>query len=144
MIRECLPCQATTPEEPREPLNMSELPEGPWQHISMDFCGPLPTGEYLLVIVDEYSRYPVVEVVNSTSAKTVIPVVDKVFSMFGVPISVKTDNGPPFKGNDFLTLQNTWDLDTENYSTVASSKFLSRKNKSASDEDHQSGEDTKT
>ena len=101
MIRECLPCQATTPEERREPLNMSELPERPWQHISMDFCGPLPTGEYLLVIVDEYSRYPVVEVVNSTSAKTVIPVVDRVFSMFGVPISVKTDNGPPFNGNDF-------------------------------------------
>ena len=42
-----------------------------------------------------------VEVVNSTSAKTVIPVVDKVFPMFGVPISVKTDNGPPFNGNDF-------------------------------------------
>ena len=101
MIRECLPCQATTPEERREPLNMSELPEGPWQHVSMDFCGPLPTGEYLLVIFDEYSRYPVVEVVNSTSAKTVLPVVDKVFSMFGVPVSVKTDNGPPFNGNDF-------------------------------------------
>ena len=101
MIRECLPCQATTPEERREPLNMSELPEGPWQHVSMYFCGPLPTSENLLVIVDEYSRYPVVEVVNSTSAKTVIPVIDKVFSMFGVPISMKTDNGPPFDGNDF-------------------------------------------
>ena len=27
MIRECLPCQATTPEEHRESLNMSELPD---------------------------------------------------------------------------------------------------------------------
>ena len=111
MIHECLPWQATTPEERREPLNMSELPEGPWQHVSMDFCGPLPTGEYLLVIVDEYSRYPVVEVVNSTSAKTVLPFVDKLFSMFGVPVSVKTYNGLSM-GTILLTLQNTWDFDT--------------------------------
>ena len=100
MIRECPPCPATMLEERREPLNMSELPEGSWQQVSMDFCGPLPAGEYILVIVDEYSRYPVVEVVTLTSAKTVLPVVDKVFSMFGVPISVKTDNEPPFNGND--------------------------------------------
>ena len=27
----------------------------------VDFCGPLPSGEYLVVIVDEYSRFPIVE-----------------------------------------------------------------------------------
>jgi hypothetical protein len=38
---------------------------------SMDFCGPLPTGEYPLVdvIVDEYSRYPVVEITKSVSLR---------------------------------------------------------------------------
>ncbi|KAI0238202.1 hypothetical protein LSAT2_011169 [Lamellibrachia satsuma] len=33
----------------------------------------------------EYSRYPVVEIIRSTSANTVIPVFDKVMSMFGIP-----------------------------------------------------------
>ena len=35
-----------------EPLQMSELQRGPWLKLSMDFCGPIPTGAYLLVLVD--------------------------------------------------------------------------------------------
>ena len=111
MVRECLPCQATgrteeasehltTPVERRKPLNMSKLPDGPWQRVCVDFCGPLPTGEYLLVIVDEYSRFPVVEIVHSTSVKTTITLLDKAFSQFGVHNVVKSDNGPPFNGSE--------------------------------------------
>lgn len=56
-IKSCLPCQANTSGRKYEPLNMSEVPSNPWTNLSADFCGPLPTGEYLLVVVDEYSRY---------------------------------------------------------------------------------------
>lgn len=101
VVRSCLACQANTPVAYTEPLKMSVLPEAPWHSVSADFYGPLPTGEYLLVIVDDYTRYPVVESVRSTSANTVIPVMDKVFSMFGIPRVVKTDNGPPFNGDQF-------------------------------------------
>ena len=94
-------CQANTPETHNEPLKMSELPDTVWQDVSADFYGPLPTGEHLLVIVDEYSRYPVVEVMHSTSANSVIPVMDKIFSMLSIPRTVKTDNGPPFNGEQF-------------------------------------------
>ena len=81
----------------KEPLCMSELPRGPWLNLSVDFCGPLPTGEHFIVIDDENSRYPVVEKVRSTSADCVIPVVDRVFAMFGLPEIVKTDRGPRFQ-----------------------------------------------
>lgn len=59
----------------------------------MDFCGPLPTGDYLMVLIDEFSRYPVVEIVRSVSASVVIPVLDKVLSVFGFPTVLKSDNG---------------------------------------------------
>ncbi|XP_069122386.1 uncharacterized protein [Argopecten irradians] len=62
----------------------------------MDFCGPLDTGEYLFVIIDEYSRYPIVEIVKSVSANATIPVLDKVLGMFGIPTIIKSDNGSPF------------------------------------------------
>lgn len=68
----------------------------------MDFCGPLPSGEYLFVIIDEYTRYPVVEV----AAKTVIPVLDKVISAYGIPRVIKTDNGSPFQSFEFRKLTN--------------------------------------
>lgn len=105
-VKKCVSCQLLTPE-PRamEPLKASELPGNAWENLSMDFCGPLPSGEYLFVIIDEYTRYPVVEVVRSVATKTVIPVLDKVISAYGIPCVKKTDNGSPFL---FLNSENTW------------------------------------
>ena len=95
-VNSCHECAMNTNTNNQVPLSMSELPDGPWMNISMDFCGPIPSGEYLFVIVDEYSRFPVVEIVNNLSAEKIIPVVDKVFSTFSYPVQVKTDNGTPF------------------------------------------------
>jgi len=58
-----------------------------------------------MVITDEYSRYPVVEIVRSTRAEVIIPAVEKIFSLFDYPETVKTDNGPPFQSlawNEYL------------------------------------------
>ena len=51
--------------------------------------------------MDEYSRFPEVEIICSTSAKTVIPRLRSIFARHGYPTVVKTDNGPPFQGQDF-------------------------------------------
>ena len=67
----------------------------------MDFKGPLKTGEYALVVIDEYSRYPEVEFTTSTEAKAAIPKLDKIFSTFGIPLKVKSDNGSPFQSEAF-------------------------------------------
>jgi hypothetical protein len=97
-VRECRGCQATTSVPHRDPLQPTTLPERPWAKIDMDFWGPLPSGEYLLVMIDKYSRYPVVEIVRSTSADAVVPHIDKIFSTHGFPDQVQTDGGPPFNG----------------------------------------------
>lgn len=54
-----------------------------------------------MVVIDDHSRYPVVEVLPSTSAKSVMPLFDKIFSLFGIPEELKTDNGPPFQSFEF-------------------------------------------
>ena len=51
-VRHCIPCQANTNQRSAEPLNMSDLPRGPWLNLSIDFCGPIPTGQYFMVITD--------------------------------------------------------------------------------------------
>ena len=61
----------------------------------------MSNGEYLLVIIDEYSRYPEVEFVRSTSAQAVIPHLDRVFSTHRFPEMAKTDGGPPFNGHEY-------------------------------------------
>lgn len=80
---------------------MTEIPDEPWSRVSADFCVPFPTGEYLSVVIDDYSRYPVVEILRSTSARSVIPLFDKIFSLFGIPEELKTDNGQPFQSFEF-------------------------------------------
>ena len=102
----CGACQIATPRTTREPLQMSPLPASPWREVSVDFK-QLSSYEYLLVITDDYSRYPVVELVRSTSASTVIPQLDKTFSTFGIPEIVRSDNGPPFNGREFREFAQT-------------------------------------
>ena len=99
-VTKCLACQTTTIDKSREPLRMSELPPEPWLEVSVDFAD-LPSGDHLLVVYDDYSRYPEIEIVSSTSARAVIPKLDKIFSAFGVPRVVRTDNGLPFNSEDF-------------------------------------------
>ena len=106
LIANCIACQATVPaKQSREPYNMSPLPNGPRMEVSVDFK-VLPTSEYLSVITDDYSRYPIVETITSTAAKVVIPVIDKVFAEFGVPHTLESGNGSPFQSDDFAKYAN--------------------------------------
>ena len=96
LVAQCLPCQASTPQQKSKPLKMSPLPSEPWNEISVDFAGPYPSGDYIMVILDKYSRFPVAEVIRSTAASTVIPHLDSPgFTIFGIPDQIKMDNGPP-------------------------------------------------
>jgi hypothetical protein len=56
--------------------------------------------------MDDYSRFPIVEITTSISAKAIIPKLDKIFSMFGIPDDFKTDNGPPFQSFEFEQFAN--------------------------------------
>jgi transposase InsO family protein len=69
--------------------------------VHTDFYGPLPTGEYLLVVINRYSRFPEVEIVRSTKASTVIPKLDKIFATHGLPTVIKSDNGPLYNSQEY-------------------------------------------
>ena len=75
---------------------MSELPSKLWERVAIDFCGPFPTGELALVVVDEYSRYLEQDIVTSASMSAIHPKLEKIFAIHGIPDLVKSDNGPPF------------------------------------------------
>ena len=80
---------------------MTPKPDGPWQKVHADFIGPLPTGEYQLVVIDHYSRYPEGEIVCSTKASVVGPTFDKMLATRGIPLSVTTVSGPPFNSEAY-------------------------------------------
>ena len=98
-VKACLPCQVVTPVYTREPFQMSVLPDCPFDEVSVDFVHV--DGQTLLLVVNDYSRFPFVEPVSSTSASAVIPKLDQLFSTFGAPRVVKSQNGPPFNEEEF-------------------------------------------
>ena len=56
-IKRCIPCPATVNQNNFEPLKMSPLSSRPWEKVKCDFFGPIPSGEYLFVVIDEYMIY---------------------------------------------------------------------------------------
>ena len=100
-VQQCAPCQVVTDTPQREPLKMIPLPEEPWTHLRADLYGPVHTGEYILVVQCQYSRFPVVEIVSSTGHKAVIPALDRIMTNYGIPEVLGCDNGPPFNGKEF-------------------------------------------
>ena len=83
----------------------------PFDRLSIDFKGPVPASpgshnRYLLVVIDEYSRFPFAFPCQDLSAQTVIKCLMSIFSMFGTPGYIHSDRGTSFMSTtvkDFLT-----------------------------------------
>ena len=70
-INHCHECQINSRKATPQPNRPTEMPEFAWQEVGVDFKGPLSTGHYLMVLVDDHSRYPVVVKLSSTSFQVV-------------------------------------------------------------------------
>ncbi|XP_064475779.1 uncharacterized protein K02A2.6-like [Ornithodoros turicata] len=100
-VRNCEACQCTVAEKTRTPLQMTSLPDVPWQSVVADFASPLPGGKYLLVVVNEYSRFLLVVEIPPLNTSTVTSNLFDMLTVHGIPDKLKSDNGPPFFGKDF-------------------------------------------
>ena len=100
-LEHCLACQATAQPNHPEPIKTAPMPNRPWDKVKIDFYGPLPTGQYILVVIDCYSRFPEIEILATTSAQKVIPKLDSIFARHGIPSHLTSDNGPPFQSHEF-------------------------------------------
>ena len=56
-VKTCHPCQLVSPRSKAEPIRSTTLPEVPWGDIAVDLL-EIPGGNHLLVVVDNYSRWP--------------------------------------------------------------------------------------
>ena len=71
----------------------------------MDFAGPLKSktrgNVYILVAVDQFSKWPTAQICKNTDSRTVLKFLTKYCSDNGTPRSIRNDNGNCFKSNDF-------------------------------------------
>ena len=60
MVKRCSVCLSVNPKggEKLEPLRITSFPDRPFSTVHIDLFGPLPSGETILGIIDEYSKWP--------------------------------------------------------------------------------------
>ncbi len=86
---------------------MTKLPQYPRQELSIDFFGPVPNNNELLVIIDKHSRFPFAIEVKPTSAKYVLPALDTLFSCMGIPKEIGTEMDHHSQVSNFQNFVNT-------------------------------------
>ena len=65
-------------------------------------------GEHYLVAVDYFSRYPEVIKLTTTTSAAVISALKSLFSRYGIPEVVRSDNGPQFASQEFASFAETY------------------------------------
>lgn len=101
-VKTCRGCLLVFLPNPPKPMIRKELPSRAWEQVVIVFLGPLPEGESLLICVDYFSRFLEVVEMGDTSTSATITELMIIFSRYGIPESLKADNGPQFTPDDFL------------------------------------------
>ena len=51
-VNTCLVCQVTGSPSSPEPVQPTDLPKERWSLLAIDVCGPFPTGEFVVTLID--------------------------------------------------------------------------------------------
>lgn len=98
----CPDCQKMRNLPQLAPLHPWDWPEEPWQRVHIDFAGPL-VNHMFLVVVDAHSKWPEVAVMKGTSSEKTVEALRSIFSRFGLPQQLVSDNGPQLVSEEFET-----------------------------------------
>ena len=105
-IRSCSKCQANDKSLPKPPLmTPREIVTRPFRDVAIDIVGPFPNAKggfrFMLTCVDTASRWPEAFPMRSTTSRTVIGHLTQIFTRWGFPSKLTSDNGPQFTSSIF-------------------------------------------
>ena len=106
----CHACQATGGPSRQEPVKPTELPCERWSSLAINICGPFPSGEYLVTLIDYHSRWPEAKIMKAVTSRIILAWLDDVFATHGYPKQIKADNACYFKSSEFYSTLKSWGL----------------------------------
>ncbi|XP_041775900.1 uncharacterized protein K02A2.6-like [Anopheles merus] len=99
-VKGCHACAIAAKTSPREKPVPWPATQKPWERVHIDFAGPID-GDYFLIVVDTFTKWPEVIRTRSTTAAATIAILRTIFARFGYPETVVSDNGPQFVSAKF-------------------------------------------
>ncbi|KAL7724950.1 hypothetical protein ACLKA6_002314 [Drosophila palustris] len=125
----CETCKETkhTTQITRPPMGKEVLTDRPMQKLYLDFLGKYPRSRkgnaYILIALDHFTKFVWLRAITSATALATVKILkDEIFSHFGVPEVIHTDNGKQFTSQEFAALMQHHGikhLRTGNYSAQA-------------------------
>lgn len=98
-VSKCHICAEVQNSNPKEPLICVELPDRPWSKIASDIF--VYQQNHYLLIVDYYSKWPEIMILKDLSSFQVINSLKSIFSKYGIPDELISDNGPQYASKEF-------------------------------------------
>ena len=108
MIKSCSTCQEHQNRQASEPLIPHDIPDTPWQKVGTDLFS-LRNKDYVIV-ADYTSKFFDLSQLEDTEAPTVVMHTKRIFSKFGIPKEVISDNGPQYISREYSTFAHEWDF----------------------------------
>lgn len=99
-VKSCGACNAVKDNPPTVSLIPWEWPTKAWQRLHMDYLGPV-AGQYYLVVVDSHSKWLEAFPTKSMTADVTIKILRQIFSRFGLPEVLVSDNYSAFESDEF-------------------------------------------
>ena len=112
-MKSCVNCAESAKEPTKVPLHQWDLPAKPWHHLHIDF-GPY-SGKMWLLLMDAYSKWPEVHMMESTTTELLIKHLQQIFAVHGIPHQVVSDNGPPDKFHHYCMSRGIQHITTAPY-----------------------------
>ena len=100
MIKNCHACVLNQSLNKNVPLQPVKLPHGPWIKGAVDIISPMD-GKYIPTYIDYYSSYPEAHVLKEITSSEVIRELTDIFSSFGFPEEIVSDNGKQYISAEF-------------------------------------------
>ena len=103
-VRICEPCIQNKPQNFTAPMKaVADETREPWHTIAIDFTGSSSRMHHKIyfTVIDHFSRYPIVYEVKSSSSEEAVRCLSHLFSLFGIPRVVISDNGSAFTSGSF-------------------------------------------
>lgn len=99
-VNSCQPCQLAAKSPPSCTKNTNWPSTVPWHRVHVDYAGPV-NGEWYLVVVDSFSKWPEIIQTSSITTKATIGILRALFARFGMPVTLISDNGTQFTSAEF-------------------------------------------
>ncbi|XP_055584942.1 uncharacterized protein K02A2.6-like [Uranotaenia lowii] len=100
IVRNCNYCQSTRAEPTKAPTHCWETPTAPFERVHVDFAGPF-MNTYFIVLVDAYTKWPEVRILNNITTATTIQICREYFATYGIPSVLVSDRGVQFTSEEF-------------------------------------------